>query len=255
MILHRRRKGEEGARGGAGGAGKVQRELQGRFDVEIRHFEIKRTAIRFVDRSTAGGPEVRLVDFQLVAKNLKSRGEPGEKWPAHVECSARFPGGGTLRGEADLAPLEIRPRFRTALEVKDLALPPLHDFLRAYALVDVRQGTFDVFIEAEAEGGHYAGYVKPFFRDLEFKAVPDPKKGVIRNAAATVASVVTDLLKNEDQKVATKVPFQGNFETNEVDIVETLQNLLRNAFVQSLGEGFEGQKPIRYPPSFPRSRA
>ena len=44
------------------------------------------------------------------------------------------------------------PRFKTALEVKDLALPPLHDVLEAYAMVDVRRGTFEVFIEAEAEG-------------------------------------------------------------------------------------------------------
>ena len=171
--------------------------------------------------------------------------KPGEEWPAQIEITARFPGGGTLRGDADFAPLETLPRFRTAFEVKDLSLPPLRDFLLSYALVDVSQGTFEVVIEADAEGGRYAGYVKPFFHDLEFSAVADPEKGLLRNTATKVASVVTNFLKNEDQKVATKAPFQGNFDTNHVDILATLQYLLRNAFIQSLREGFEGQVPTK----------
>ena len=224
-------------------AGQWQRELQERFDIEISHFEITRAKIRFVDRSRPANPELTLVDFRLLAKNLKTRAQPGEVWPAQIEISARFPGGGTLRGDADFAPLETPPRFRTAVEVKDLSLPPLREFLLSYALVDVRQGTFEVFIEAEAEGGGYSGYVKPFFRDLEFSAVADPEKGVLRNAATKVASAVTKLLKNEEQKVATKAPFQGNFDQNDVDIMTTIQYLLRNAFIQSLREGFEGQNP------------
>jgi hypothetical protein len=220
-------------------AGTWQSQLQERFDVEIDRFEITRTKVRFVDRAMPGSPAVTIADLHLVAQNLKTQPESGEELPAHVEVTARFAGGGTLRGEAALAPMADRPRFKASLEVKDLALVPLHEVIQAYARVDVRKGTFDVFIEAEAQGGHYAGYVKPFFRDLEFKALPDPEKGLIRNSAMKVASAVTNLLKNEDEKVATKAPFEGDFGATEFDIWETIQNLLRNAFIQSLREGFE----------------
>lgn len=220
-----------------------QRQLQESFSIEISHFEITRTKIRFVDRSMPGNPEMTIGDLNLVAKNLKTRADSSEELPAHIEVTGRFVGGGTLRADAALAPLEAKPRFKTSLEVKELQLPALHDFLQAYANVDVHKGTFEVFIEAEARDGHYSGYVKPFFRDLEFKAVPDPEKGFIRNTATKVASAVTNLLKNDEQKVATKVPFQGDFDNADVDIWATVENLLRNAFVQSLREGFEGQKP------------
>ncbi len=222
-----------------------QRELQERFDVAISRFEITRTTVRFVDRSTPGNPELTMADVHLVATNLKARADAGKELPARVEVTGRFPGGGILRGEAALAPLADHPRFTTALEVKDLALLPLREFLQAYAGVDVRRGTFEVFIEAEAQDGRYAGYVKPFFRDLEFKALPDPDKGLIRNSATLVASAVTDLLKNEEQKIATKAPFQGEFGNTDVDLWETIQNLLQNAFVQSIREGFEGRRPVR----------
>ncbi len=218
-----------------------QKELQDRFSIEISRFEITRAKVHFIDRSMPLHPELKIEDFHLVATNLKTRADSANDLPAHLEITGRFPGGGTLRSATDIAPLASPPRFKTSLEVKDLSLPPLHDFLQAYGSVEVKQGTFDVFVEAEARDGHYAGYAKPFLRDLKFKAVPDPEKSFVQNAATTVASVATNLLKNDEHKVATKAPFEGNFDQNQVDIWVTVENLLRNAFVQSLREGFEGQ--------------
>ena len=107
----------------------------------------------------------------------------------------------------------------------------------------MKRGTFEVFVEAEARNGHYVGYLKPFLRNLEFKAVPDPEKSFLQNTATKAASAVTNLLKNDEQKVATKAPLKGDFDQSQVDVWTTVENLLRNAFVQSLREGFEGQKP------------
>jgi len=91
------------------------------------------------------------------------------------------------------------------------SLEGLHDLMLAYGHIDVSGGTFEVFVEVNAEAGHYSGYVKPFFRDLKFTAVPDPDKNLAQRAATKVASAVTDLLKNKEGQVATKAPFEGDF--------------------------------------------
>jgi hypothetical protein len=131
------------------------------------------------------------------------------------------------------------------MEIKHLELVPIRDFLISYALIDPSAGTFEVFSEISASGGGYHGYVKPFFKDLEFKAVPDPEKNLAQRVATKIASAVSDALKNEQGAVATKVPFSGNFAINEVDLWTTVENLLRNAFIQSLREGVEGQTPTK----------
>jgi hypothetical protein len=220
-----------------------QKELQGRFSLEISRFEITRAKIRFVDRSMPLHPEVKIEDFHLVATNLKTRADSADDLPARLEVTGRFSGGGTLRSSTQIAPLASPSRFKTSLEVKGLSLPSLHDFLQAYGNIDVKRGTFEVFVEAEARDGHYAGYVKPFLHDLEFRVVSDPEKSFVQNTATKVAGAVTVLLKNDEQKVATKAPFEGDFDQNQVDVWTTVENLLRNAFVQSLREGFEGRKP------------
>jgi hypothetical protein len=52
---------------------------------------------------------------------------------------------------------------------------------------------------------------------------------------------VTSLMENKDQdQVATKAPFSGNFADNDVDVWTAVVNLMRNAFVQALRSGFEG---------------
>jgi hypothetical protein len=124
-----------------------------------------------------------------------------------------------------------------------MALPPMNEFLKAYALVDVARGTFELYSEVNAKGGHYNGYLKPFFKNLEFRAVPDPDKNLLQRAAVKLASTAQNLLKSDEGKVATKAPFEGDFADNKVDVWTTVENLLRNAFVTSLREGFENQKP------------
>jgi hypothetical protein len=52
------------------------------------------------------------------------------------------------------------------------------------------------------------------------------------------------VLKNDEKdQVATKAPFSGTFNQNDVDVWTTVEFLLRNAFVQALREGFEGAGP------------
>lgn len=213
------------------------------FPLEITRFEISGLRIRFVDRTHNPKPELVLQDFHLLATGFGTGPSKNGELSGALTADAAWPGGGTLAVKVIAEPGMAQPHFKATMEVHDLALVPLHDLMLAYANIDVSGGTFEVFVEVNAEAGHYAGYVKPFFRDLKFKAVPDPEKNAVQRVATKVASAVTDLLKNKEGQVATKAPFEGNFANNNVDLITTIDNLLRNAFVQSLREGLEGQKP------------
>ena len=216
--------------------------LREAFPVEITRFEVENARIHFADRSVIPAAELVIDQFRLEATDLSNRPKK-EELPAQVTVQARIGGTGRLDVDVRADPAAPEPRFAVRMEVKALQLVPIHDFLLHYALIDVSAGSFEVFSEINAAGGHYDGYVKPFFKDLQFKAVPDPSKNFVQRAATSVAAAVTNLLKNEKGDVATKAPFKGDFADNTVDVWTTIQNLLRNAFVQSLREGLEGQQP------------
>ncbi|MEO6875249.1 MAG: DUF748 domain-containing protein [Opitutaceae bacterium] len=220
-----------------------QAKLQEGFPIEVTRFEVTNLRVKFVDRARAGAPQMMLEDFHLLATDFRTKPANADDLPAKLTVSGRFSGGGTLQVNATADAGAAQPHFNATMEVKDLALVPLRDFLKSYANVDVTRGTFEVFVAVKATGGRYHGYVKPFFHDLEFKATPDPEKNAAQQLATTVASAVTNLLKNDQGTVATKAPFQGEFANAKVDVWTTIENLLRNAFITSLREGFEGQKP------------
>jgi len=217
------------------------------FPLEFRKIEIKDSQLRFEDRSDPQAVSLSLDQISLTLTGFSNREKGDDPLPAHLDLKATIAGSGHLTVGAQADPADRQPRFEVKMELKGLDLPRLHDFLVRYALVDVQSGRFDLYTEVSAAGGGYQGYTKPFFKDLQFKAVPDPEKNLLQRAATTVASAVQNALKNEQGDVATKAPFEGNFEDNKVDLWATLENLLRNAFIQALREGLEGQPGKKTP--------
>ncbi|MEO6567140.1 MAG: DUF748 domain-containing protein [Opitutaceae bacterium] len=215
------------------------------FPMEISKFEIRDGALRFIDRTHVPQVDIALQSMHLVASGLGNRPDPKEgEMPAKLELQGITTGNGKLKVSAQADPLAREPRFATNLELRELDLPAFNSFLLAYTDADVSRGTFEFFVEVNAANGAYEGYTKPFFKELDFKNPSDKDKNVAQKVKEKVISAVSSVLKNdEEKKVATKAPFAGNFADTKVDVWTTIMNLLRNAFVQGIRGGFEGQPP------------
>jgi Domain of Unknown Function (DUF748) len=213
------------------------------FPMEISRFEIRNGAVRFIDRTKQPQVDVALENLHVLASDLTNR--PAAKdgpLPVKVEVQGITTGNGKLNMTAEADPLAKEPRFIMRFELRDMELPPFNSFLLAYSDADVSRGTFELFVEANAAGGAYQGYIKPLFKDLDFKNPSDKDKNFAQRVKEKAVSAVSSVLKNdEEKKVATKAPFAGNFADNQVDVWTTIVNLLRNAFIEGLRGGFEGQ--------------
>src|SRR5690606_16407551 len=107
-----------------------------------------------------------------------------------------------------LDPIAEQPRFALNFELRELSLASINSFLLAHADADVSQGTFELYSEVDAQDGKYEGYVKPLFRDLNFKTASDDDKGFAARLKEKVVSAVATVFENEnEEQVATKAPF------------------------------------------------
>lgn len=223
--------------------------LRKTFPVEVSRFELRKGKFRFVDRTHQPNVDVDLHDVQIVATDLGNRPEAKDgALPAKATVTGTSTGNGALTVTVQLNPLAKQPTFHSTFELKHLELPPFNSFMLAYADADVSKGVFEVYTEVDAKDGGYSGYVKPFFKDLDFSNPSDKDKSLGKRIKEKAVAAVTSLLKNKDNKdeqVATKAPFSGNFDQNNLDIWSTISELLRNAFVQALREGLEGQTPTK----------
>ncbi|HYD82499.1 MAG TPA: DUF748 domain-containing protein, partial [Opitutus sp.] len=192
-------------------AARWQDALRDTFPMELAKLEVKDARVVFLDRTHQPTPELVLERLHVVAHDLQNRPKANDDpLPAKIEITGVTTGNGELRSSIQVNPIAEQPRFTMDFELRGMQLPPLNNFLRAYANADVSRGSFEVFVEVDAEGGAYNGYVKPMFHDLEFRTASDEDKNFAEKLKGKAVAAVASVFKNDEaDQVASKAPFAG----------------------------------------------
>jgi hypothetical protein len=150
----------------------------------------------------------------------------------------------TLTGRID--PNADAPTFDIDLTLKQAQLVEVNPWLRRFLNVDAQRGMFSMYTELAAEDGAVRGYVKPFLEDPQFLDLKDPEKGIFHKAWEALVQLAAKLFeaRPEDQ-VATKIPVSGRLDAPHADVLATIVNLLRNAFVGAFTRSLEGSVTLR----------
>ncbi|CAM2966198.1 DUF748 domain-containing protein [Rariglobus hedericola] len=209
------------------------------FPIEITQLEITRGELSFVDSTSTPRVDISIRDLHVITTGLRNAPtvETGPH-PAVLSAEGITIGDGRFKLFAQGDPLADQPTFKLKLDLQDVNLVALNDFLEAYANVDVSAGVFQLYVEVDAAGGAFSGYVKPFIEHVEFKNISDENKGLWRRMWESIVSGVSSIVKNDDRdQVATRVPFSGNFEKTKVGVWSTIVHLVRHGFGQPIPEG------------------
>ena len=214
------------------------------FPINISTLKVTDSKIHYLDPNRNPKLDFTLNISELTATGLTNeRLKDGREYPAKLAAKATTTGNGAVTIALEFDPLASWPHFIFRVQLSHLNLPDFNDFLLAFSDADVSKGTLDLEVEMQANKGAYSGYAKPFFSDLDFKRPADAAKPMGKRIEKKVISAAAKLLKNHEGKVATTVPFQGNFDKGGVQVWRTIVGLLKNAFIQALREGFQGKLP------------
>jgi hypothetical protein len=226
------------------------------FPFQIDQIQVRDGTVRFKDLRKQPVVDVSLDDLQARLTNLtnirkdeKKSAKTGtdEALVTTLDAIARAQGDAGFWMKLRLDPFATRPTFDVDAAIEGLDLVKLNDFLRAYAKLDVKRGTFHAYIEAAAAEGRITGYVKPFFEDLDFVDLSDLQKpsDVVHVAWEATAGAVAKLLENKKtEKVATRIPIEGRIDSTKTDVWVAVGTLLRNAFLRALRPGVEGSVTV-----------
>jgi Domain of Unknown Function (DUF748) len=136
-----------------------------------------------------------------------------------------------------LDPFSYRPTFHMGLRLLGLDVTNINDLARTYGKFDFKRGFFDLVIETDSKEGQISGYVKPLFRNLKvFSLKEDIKEdNVLQFFWQALIGAATTVLKNQPHdQFGTLIPFNGDASgATSTDILATIGNILRNAFVRA----------------------
>lgn len=213
--------------------------------LEINRFEIKTGNVHYVDSTSAPKVDVELSNLYVLALNLKNSYDSTSLLPARVTASAEL-----YEGLFDLSlkinPLADRPTFDMNVELKNTNLVLLNDFFQAYAKIDVNKGTFGLYSEVAAKNGRFSGYVKPLIKDLDVVGKEDRDDNFLRKLWENVVGTVAEVFENQRKdQFATKIPFEGDINKPEAEIISTVITVLQNAFIQALQPSIDHEIDIK----------
>jgi hypothetical protein len=179
-----------------------------------------------------------------VAVNLTNSKKLSKSLIADIRKEGRPLREGSARAQISLDPYASRPTFAVNLEMSEVPLVKLNDFAKAYGGFTFKEGIFKMAMEANAKSGGYQGYVEPVFDHMVIfneQSAQNPATFVWEAILGTLTQIIRNYPKD---RFGTKVPFSGTFERPQPDIIATIFNAFRNAFVQAFEGKLESWKKV-----------
>jgi hypothetical protein len=226
---------EQESQSGAGGPWlQMIRDL---FPFKINSAQIQDGSVHFRAYKTSKPFDVYLSRVNGSIENLGNVRDETTPLVATVQASAVAMDQAKLDFKMTLDPFSYRPTFHMALRLLGLDVTKINDLALAFGKFDFKRGWFDLVVEADSKEGLLTGYVKPLFRNLKVFSISQDVKddNPLQFFWQALVGMTTNLLKNRPRdQFGTLIPFSGDTSSSTTtDILATLGNILRNAFVRA----------------------
>jgi hypothetical protein len=212
------------------------------YPLKINRFTVHDGEIHYRDFSKNPKVDVSVDRVEMVATNLTNSKKLSKTLIAEVEIEGRPLRVGQGRMQMSLDPYARKPTFAVNVELKEIPLVKLNDFAKAYGNFTFEQGTFRMAMEASVQDGAYHGYVEPVFDHMSIFNPEHDAQNPISFVWQAIIGGITQIVRNYPKdRFGTKVPFSGSFDNPRPDIIQTVFNAFRNAFVKAFSGTLENK--------------
>jgi hypothetical protein len=144
-----------------------------------------------------------------------------------------------LQGQAD--PTASQPTFDLNLTLREVNLTALNPWLEHYLNADAESGSFALYTEVAAAEGRFQGYAKPFVKNVTiYSPEQEASKGVLRSIWEATLEVAKEIFEDQpEEEIASRIPISGTIENPQPGILQTIINVLRNAFTGAFSRSLE----------------
>ena len=207
------------------------------FPFRINSAHVRNGSIHFRAFQSEKPVDVYLSEVQATIDNLTNIRDETKPLISTVQATGLVMDQARFEYKMTLDPFSYRPTFRMAMRLLGVDVTRLNDLSRNYGKFDFERGWFDLVVEARASEGQLTGYAKPLFRNLKIFSWREDftDENVLRSFWQALVGGVTTVFKNHPRdQFGTMIPFSGDLSgATTTDLMATIGNVLRNAFVRA----------------------
>ncbi len=210
--------------------------ISGLFPFDINSARLENGSVHFRTYQKSKPVDVYLSNVEVQVDDLTNVNHSITPMLTSVHLTALAMDQAKLELHMKLNPFSYNPTFHLDLRLLGLDITTTNDLIEVYGGFNVKRGLFDLVMDVQSDEGQLSGYVKPLFRNMViFDLVRDvqednPLQVFWQAIVGGVTGIVTNY--NRDQ-LATVIPLSGELKGPQVGILNTVGNLLRNAFIRA----------------------
>ena len=220
-------------------------EIRDLFPFTLNVVEVRNGLVMFRAPGISTNDSLTVRDFNMQLLNLTNVQDLEEPAFADLDVRGFIMGNAPITLTGAIDPNEMVPTFDINLSIEGAKLVDVNPWLREFLKVDAEMGVFSMYSELAAAEGRFEGYVRPILEDPKF-ASANEQEGPFRKAWEGLVNLAAKILENkQENQVATQIPLRGELAEPDVDLVTTIVNLMRNAFVAAFSHSLEGSINLR----------
>lgn len=215
---------------------RVPKEDKPGVAVTIEKLTLRNSEFGLINRAAKPDYRVFIADVNATATDFSSGFSTST---AKLDLHGKFMGSGESDLYGTFRPEEGGPDFDLRVAIRETNMRAMNNLFRAYGKFDVAAGLFSFFTELHVKNNRVRGYMKPIFKDMNVHDErQDKEKKFFREAYEAIVDVLSELLENPQETVATKAPVSGTLKGPDLDTWTAIVNLVQNAFFRSILPGF-----------------
>jgi hypothetical protein len=216
------------------------------FLFQLNVVQVENGLVTFRAPGISTDESLTMRDFQLMLRNLTNVSGRDQAAFADIALNGRIMGNAPFQLQGQIDPNEEVATFDVDVSLEGAKLVDVNPWLRQFLKVDAEKGAFSMYAELAAADGHFEGYIKPILEDPEIFNSKEAASGPFQKAWEAIVGLAAKILENrQEEQVATRIPFSGEFENPRAGILAALVNLVRNAFVAAFTHSLEGTVSLR----------
>jgi hypothetical protein len=216
-------------------------EVRKLFPYRFNRVEVRSGTATFRAPGIERNESLTLNRLNIVLSNLTNVEDRNEPTFAEFDVNGTFGKTAPLSITGHANPLAMQPTFDVNFSLDGAELVDVNPWLEEFLNVDAEQGAFSLYAELAAADGRFEGYIKPILQNAEIFRLEEPASSPLQKAWEALVGLVGGLLENpEKDQIATQIPYAGELQNPDAELLPAAVNLLRNAFVAAFTHALEG---------------
>lgn len=210
--------------------------------ITINRFVVNNGRVAYLDFNTRPTIDMHIDNMKLVALNMANVEDKQHALPSTITFSGKSVGGGLLKGDMRANLLKEMPDMDMSIQLTQVNLTSLNDFIKANGKFDVERGQLDMYSKVKLNNGQMDGYMKPFLEDIKVLSWEKDRKesGFFHAAKEAVVGLFAEAAENQKRdQIATQIPISGDVNEPDTDAWRTFLNILRHAFIDAFNKSLE----------------